>query len=145
MMKGKMFMNNKPQPNWQPIKNMPMIANIIDSQLTDAKEQYTTLSEARIKPYVLNDAIVQHIIKVYTEQLDFTQVFEKQLLKWEKEEYLMPNQQSEICRLQDQVKYSYKTLTDILELAEELKMGTIEKVMEKSDLVLGIESLEKYF
>ena len=94
-------MNNKQQPNWQPIKNMPMIANIIDNQLTDAKEQYTTLSEARIKPYVLNDAIVQHIIKVYTEQLDFTQVFEKQLLKWEKEEYLMPNQQAEICRLQD--------------------------------------------
>jgi hypothetical protein len=31
-------MNNKPQPNWQPIKNMPMISNLIDSQLTDAKE-----------------------------------------------------------------------------------------------------------
>ena len=57
----------------------------------------------------------------------------------------MPNQQAEICRLKDQVKYSYKTLTDILDLAEELKMVTIEKVMEKSDLVLGIESLEKYF
>jgi len=93
----------------------------------------------------LNDSIVRRTIKVYTEQLDFTQVFEKQLLKWEKEEYLMPNQQAEICRLQDQVKYSYKTLTDILDLAEELKMGTIENVMEKSDLELGIESLKKYF
>ncbi|HEY5562212.1 MAG TPA: hypothetical protein VIK72_10745 [Clostridiaceae bacterium] len=34
---------------------------------------------------------------------------------------------------------------DILVLAEELKMGTIEKVMEKSDLKLGIESLENNF
>ena len=138
-------MNNKPQPNWQPIKNIPMIANLIDSQLTDAKEQYTTLLEARNKPHVLNDSIVQRTINVYTEQLDFTQVFEKQLLKWEKEEYLTPIQQTEICRLQDQVKHSYKTLTDILALSEELEMGTIEKVMEKSDLELGIESLKKYF
>ena len=138
-------MNNKLQPNWQPIKNMPMIANLIDNQLTDAKEQYITLSEARNKPYVLNDSIVQRTIKVYTEQLDFTQVFEKQLLKWENEEYLKPNQQIEICRLQEQVKQSYKTLTDILDLSEELKSGTIEKVMEKSDLELGIESLKKYF
>jgi hypothetical protein len=59
------------------------------------------------------------------------------------EEYLTPIQQPEIC--QDQVKHSYKILTDILALAEELKMGTIEKVMEKSDLELGIESLKKYF
>ena len=137
-------MNNKLQPNWQPIKNMSMIANLIDSQLTDAKEQYITLSEARSKPYVLNDSIVQRTIKVYTEQLDFTQVFEKQLLKWEKEEYLKPIQQTEICRLQEQVKQSYKTLTDILDLSEELKSGTIEKVMEKSNLKLGIESLKKY-
>jgi 6-pyruvoyl-tetrahydropterin synthase len=138
-------MNNKLQPNWQPIKNMSMIANLIDSQLTDAKEQYITLSEARNKPYVLNDSIVQRTIKVYTEQLDFTQVFEKQLLKWKNEEYLKPIQQIEICRLQEQVKQSYKTLTDILDLSEELKSGTIEKVMEKSDLELGIESLKKYF
>jgi len=138
-------MNSKLQPNWQPIKNMSMIANLIDSQLIDAKEQYITLSEARNKPYVLNDPIVQRTIKVYTEQLDFTRVFEKQLLKWEKEEYLKPIQQIEICRLQKQVKQSYKTLTDILDLSEELKSGTIEKVMEKSDLELGIESLKKYF
>ncbi len=43
------------------------------------------------------------------------------------------------------MKHSYKTLKDIMALAEELKMGTIEKVMEKSDLEIDIESLKKYF
>ena len=53
-------------------------------------QNYQLLKLRRLtsKPYVLNDSIVQRTIKVYTEQLDFTQVFEKQLLKWEKEEYL---------------------------------------------------------
>jgi hypothetical protein len=45
--------------------------------------------ESLNKPHVLNDSIVQRIIKVYTEQLDFTKVFEKQLLKWQTEEYLL--------------------------------------------------------
>ena len=57
----------------------------------------------------------------------------------------MPILQTELCRLQAQVKHLYKILTDIIALAEELKMGTIEKVMEKSDLEIGIESLKKYF
>jgi hypothetical protein len=33
----------------------------------------------------------------------------------------------------------------VMALAEELKMGTIEKIMEKSDMEIGIESLKKYF
>jgi hypothetical protein len=87
----------------------------------------------------LHYSIVHRTIKVYTEQLEFTYVFEKQLLKWKKEEHLMPILQTEICRLQAQVKHPYKTLTEIIALAEELKMGTIEKVMEKSDLGIGID------
>jgi hypothetical protein len=35
-------------------------------------------------------------------------------------------------------------VSNILELADELKSGTIEKVMAKSDFELGIEFLKKY-
>ncbi|AOM14587.1 hypothetical protein [Bacillus thuringiensis] len=43
----------KNQPNWQPIQNLPIIANLIDGQSSDAKEQYINLLEARNKPQVL--------------------------------------------------------------------------------------------
>ncbi|WP_410991127.1 hypothetical protein [Bacillus cereus] len=131
------------QPNWQPIQNLPIITNLIDGQSSDAKEQYINLLESRNKPHVLDDATIQRTIRVYTEQLEFVWIFKEQLSKWIKEERLTPIEQSEIERLQGQVQQLHHTLTDILTLTEELKEGTYEKVMEKSDLQLGIESLQK--
>ncbi|HFJ9308181.1 TPA: hypothetical protein ACGW6R_005776 [Bacillus cereus] len=131
------------QPNWQPIHNLPIIANLIDGQFADAKEQYISLLEARNKPHVLNDAIIQRTIHVYTEQLEFVWIFEEQLSKWKKEERLTPIEQSEIRRLQGQAQQLHSVLTDILALTEKLKDGTYEKVMAKSDWQLGIESLQR--
>lgn len=51
------------QPNWQPIQNLPIIANLIDGQFIDAKEQYINLLEARNKPHVLDDATIQRTIR----------------------------------------------------------------------------------
>ncbi|MEK4503968.1 hypothetical protein [Bacillus sp. FSL R12-0069] len=130
-------------PNWQPIQNLPTIANLIDGQSSDAKEQYINLLEARNKPHVLNDAIIQRTIRVYTEQLEFVWIFKEQLSKWIKEERLTPVEQSEIERLQGQVQQLHSILTDILAITEKLKDGTYEKVMAKSDLQLGIESLQR--
>lgn len=131
------------QPNWQPIQNLPIIANLIDGQSSDAKEQYINLLESRNKPHVLDDATIQRTIRVYTEQLEFVWIFKEQLSKWIKEERLTPIEQSEIERLQGQVQQLHHTLTDILALTEKLKEGTYEKVMKKSDLQLGIESLQR--
>ncbi|AZR80630.1 MULTISPECIES: hypothetical protein [Bacillus] len=131
------------QPTWQPIQHLPIIANLIDGQSSDAKEQYVNLLEALSKPHVLNDAIIQRTIHVYTEQLEFVWIFEEQLSKWKKEERLTPIEQSEIERLQEQVQQLHSILTDILAITEKLKDGTYEKVMAKSDLQLGIESLQK--
>lgn len=131
------------QPNWQPIQNLPIIANLIDGQYTDAQEQYVNLLETLNKPHVLNDAIIQRTIHVYTEQLEFVWIFEEQLSKWKKEERLTPIEQSEVERLQGQVQQLHSILTDILAITEKLKDGTYEKVMAKSDLQLGIESLQR--
>ncbi|MGR5998641.1 hypothetical protein ACT7C7_00405 [Bacillus cereus] len=119
------------QPTWQPIQHLPIIANLIDGQSSDAKEQYVNLLEALSKPHVLNDAIIQRTIHVYTEQLEFVWIFEEQLSKWKKEERLTPIEQSEIERLQEQVQQLHSILTDILAITEKLKDGTYEKVMAK--------------
>jgi len=134
-------MSGNPAPNWQPLSRLPMIASLIEGQLGDAKDQLKTLSEARHKPYVLDDAIVARILKVYTEQSEFTWVFEEQLTKWQREEHLTPFQELEIKRLQGQVGQWKQLLKIILELAEVLKHGTIEKILAKDDLELGLEAL----
>jgi hypothetical protein len=134
-------MTEKPKPNWQPLSNLPMIASLIDGQWEDTQEQLKTLSEVRHKPHVLDDMTVARICKVYTEQAEFIWVFEAQLTKWQQEEYLTSSQEAEIKRLEDRVRQWKQDLKSILDLAEELKHGTIEKVLAKDDLALGIQAL----
>ncbi len=38
--------------NWQPIREMPLIASMIDGALDDTREHLETLSEARVRPHV---------------------------------------------------------------------------------------------
>ncbi|WP_449354639.1 hypothetical protein ACUL41_17145 [Virgibacillus natechei] len=116
---------------------------MIDGQLETAQEQYDSLSKAQSKPHVLDDNTVYRVIQSYTEQLEFAPVYEKQLEKWQQETGLSSMQRSELQRLQKQVSQWKQDVTDILDLANELKEGTIEKVLSKSDFELGLEVLKK--
>ena len=131
--------------NWHPITMLPMFAKIIDGQLGDDVEQYKTLLEALPKPHVLDDALIQRVISVYAEKRLLLSLHLNQFAKWENDLALTSNQKSEVERLREQVIKLQKVVSDILCLADELKLGTIEKVMVKSDLEMGIEYLKKYF
>jgi hypothetical protein len=140
----KIDMTKTPEPNWRPISALSLIANMIDGQLEESQEQYTTLLETQKKPHVLDEYTVHRVIQVYTDQLEFLPIYIKQLEKWKTEVSLTLTQQNEIKRLQEQVTQWKQVLTDILNLANKLKEETIEKVMSKSDLELSIQSLKNY-
>ena len=127
-------------PNWQPISMLPTITGIIDGELADAEKHYATLLQLRDKPHVLDDATVEKSIKLHTEQLEFTRVFREQLDRWYQTD-LTTHEREEINRLSVQLERLRKVLTNILALADELKEGTIDKILAKSDLELGIEVL----
>ncbi|MGH0883384.1 hypothetical protein A6E22_16140 [Bacillus cereus] len=138
-------MTKTPEPNWQPISALSMIANMIDNQLEDTNEQYTQLLEVNQQPCVLDDYTVCRIIQLHTDQLEFIPIYKKQLEKWQIEVHLTLTQQNEITRLQKQVEQWENVSTDILHLVSILKEKTIEKILSKSDLELGIHSLQKYY
>lgn len=133
----------KQEQNWHPISMLPMLSTMISGQLQEAKDQYQNLLQAEHKPYVLNDEIVERTIKVYKEQLDFIYVYENQLSKWHDEETLTTKIEADLSKSQVQLQELTKVLTNILTLADKLKSGTIEKVMGKSDLELGLEFFKK--
>ena len=133
-------MPSKQTPNWQPISALPMIARMVDDLLEGAQEQYQTFQEVKDRPYVLNDAIVQRTVRVYTEQMEDVWLYEEQLARWKKED-LTSAQEQEIHRLDKQVEQLRKVLTDILTLADRLKQGTIEKILAKDDAELALEVL----
>ena len=89
---------------------------------------------------MLDDATVERSINLHTEQRDFLGVFAEQLARWRNEQPT-DAQRCERDRLEGQLERLRKVLSAILELAEELQQGTIERVLAKSDLELGIEAL----
>ena len=133
-------MADEPAPHWQPLTALPLIASLIDGELADGQEHHASLLAVRDRPHVLDDATVERSLKLHTEQRDFLGVFAEQLARW-RNEHPTDAQRCKLDRLEGQLERLRKVLSDILELAEELKQGAIERVLAKSDLELGIEAL----
>ena len=129
-----------PRPHWRPISDLPVVASILESMLHDDEGQYRTLLECRSQPYVLDDHTVGRVIQVFTQQKADLPLYQQQLSHWMAGD-LTASQRGEVERLQDCVRKLQELAESILSLAEELKQGTIEQVLHKSDLELGLEFL----
>ena len=67
-------------------------------------------------------------------------LYEEQLSRW-KPLPLTPSQRQEVNRLSEQIPTIKERITALLALATELKGGTIETMLAKSDFELGLELL----
>lgn len=128
------------QPRWRPISALGLIGSVIDEGLAGAEQQYPLLVEAKHGPHVLDDHTVGRVIAVFGETHDDLWVFEEQLARWSKTP-LSARQRAEVDRLILAQRQMRDVVEAILSLAEELQRTTIEAVLAKSDLDLGLEAL----
>ncbi len=131
-------------PKFQPITQLSLIARHIDGMVRSANKQYGTLLEARPKPYVLDEYTVGRVIDVFTTQQNDVWLFDEQLRRW-KAGTLTDKQRGEVERPVEQMAKLRQVIDSILNLADELKEGTIEKQLAKSDEQLGLEFLLRHF
>lgn len=129
---------SQPKPHWQPIEALEMIAVHIDGMLQADREQYETLLEAKPKPHVLDDATVNRVIAAFSTQRHDFGLFDEQLQRWQAGP-LTDDQRREVERLVEQMRLLRENNEKVLTLAAELSLGTIDKVMAKSDMELGLE------
>ena len=127
-------------PHWNPISRLPEIATAIDGMLEMAEEQYSTLLEVRDRTHVLDDSTVGCVIEVFTKESEALWLYEEQLRRWQAID-LTVTQRQEVERLGGQLSTLREVIASILALAEELKGGTIERVLAKSDIELALEVL----
>jgi len=130
-------MANLNQPQWQPISVLPLITEVIDDLLLSAKDQYNLLFQAKDKPHILDQPTVTRVIQVYSQQKEDIWLYEEQLKRWQNQK-LTSKQQTEVTKLQRDVEEFSNILNDILALADDLKKGTIETILGKSDLEILI-------
>ncbi len=136
-------MTKQPRPEFQPISQLPLIAHVIDSMLESAAETGQALEEARPKPYVLDDATVNRVLRVYTTQQNDLWLYDEQLKRWGALP-LTATQRQEVKCLVSQLARLRQVIAANLALANEMKGGTIEQVLGKSDAELGLEFLLRH-
>ena len=129
---------HKPTPRWQPIASLPLIAHVIDGQLEAAEEQHRLLRLAR--PGSLDNATVERVVRVFTEEVELLAVYSEQLDRW-RSGSLTVAQRLEVERLRGQLARNRDVDAAVVSLAEQLKETTIDAILAKSDLELGLEVL----
>ncbi len=78
---------------------------------------------------------------MFGERKEFLGIYAEQLARW-KALNLNATQRIEVERLLRQLEKLVRVNAEILTLANQLQEGTIEKVLGKSDLQLGLEALK---
>ena len=128
--------------NWQPISEMPLIAGMIDESIKDTRAFVKTLTEARYskRPHVMDDATVDRIDRVHTEQLEFVDIYAQQIGRW-RTERPSADQARELDRMEERNRHLRDATTTVLALSRELRKVTIERILERSDIELGLEAL----
>ena len=128
------------QVNWQPISQMPLIASMITASLNDTRENLGTLTKAKDRPHVLDDATIDRVEQVHTEQMQYIDIYTRQIARWRTAK---PSaiQAKELNRMENENQQLRDVTTDVLALAGELRKGTIERVLGMSDLELGLQTL----
>jgi hypothetical protein len=128
------------EPRFHPIGMLPVIAELIDGYAQDASTLLPDLRRVRSQPQVFDDAVVDRLEAIYGETAAMLPIFEEQLRRWG-ESALTASQRAEVARLFDRVSHLRPMAEEVLALAAGIRRGTINRVMEKSDLELGLEAL----
>lgn len=105
-----------------------MFATALNGDLTSAQEQYKTLLPVKEKPSVLNDEIVNRIIRLHEEKNEFIENYERQFKLWRKEK-LTPNQLITLEDLEEILPQLKEVNDKVLELAYQIQPYTIDKIM----------------
>jgi hypothetical protein len=127
------------QVNWQPISQMSLISSMIDTSLNDTLEHLGTLSKAKDRPHVLDDATIDRVEQAHAEQMDYVDIYSRQISRWRNEKPSAA-QSRELDRMDEQNRQLRGITADVLALASQLRKGTIERVLGMSDLELGIRA-----
>lgn len=120
----------------RPISFLPTYTELIIGELAQTEEQYASFAAAKHKPHALDDALVDRAVKLYEDQLSFIPLHERQL-NWWLSENITGAQRYQVKDLLAKLPTLREKTEELLTLLAELKLGTIDRILEMSDEELG--------
>ena len=75
-------MTDTDSARWQPLSALPQVARAIGEQFHNTRELYEHLCSGRDQPHLLDDALVERVLRHVRDQLEFLPVYREQLSRW---------------------------------------------------------------
>jgi hypothetical protein len=125
---------------WHPLGMMAVIASLIDGMVDESADMAELLTPALAEPHVLDDYAIDRTERLYGERVHFIEIYSEQLRRW-RNEHPEAKQRREIERLESQLSRARELNAQVLRMAAEIRKGTINRILEKSDAELGVEFL----
>lgn len=136
-----MWVSDEREQNWYPIGKVSWFTRHIREGIEVTAEQLRLLQPALARPYRLDDATVARIIRVHQAQAGDLVLFQNQADKWNAMPGLTPAQRGAVQEYEAAIDELRRLNAEVLAGAEQLGPLTIEAMLAKSDLEVGIEAL----
>ena len=129
------------EQDWYPLSALSWFTGHVREGIAVTRHQLELLQPARARPYLLDDDTVTRIIRVHHDQADDLDLFQNQAGKWKADPGLTSAQRAGVTAYETLITQLRQVNAEVLAVAGELSHGTIDTVLAKSDLELGIEAL----
>ncbi len=129
------------EQNWYPISALSWFTGHVREGIAVTRHQLELLQPARARPHLLDDDTVARIIRVHRDQAGDLDLFQNQADKWKADPALTGGQRAGVTAYETLITQLRQANAEVLAAADELSHGTINTVLAKSDLELGIEAL----
>ena len=118
----------KRTPIDRPISYLSLFATALNGDLSSVRDQYKTLLPAKDKPSVLDDEMVNRIIRLHEEKNVFIENYERQFKRW-RQEKLTAKQLIVLAGSEDKLPLLKEVNDKVLKLAYEIQPYTIDKIL----------------
>ena len=126
-----------------PVAHAALFAELLEGHVEDADTLDASLESARARPHVLDDATLDRVERQCTEmERETVTGYAWQFAQWERSA-LTPVARAGLERLLQLLSDYELRSAQVLAVVAELRSGTIDRVLAKSDLELGIEAMGK--
>lgn len=123
-----------------PLSQLPTLEAELAGVLHVTEEIRRLGPQARVQPYMLDDAPVDHVARPFADRREMLPLYEEQLRRWSLE-HVSDLQRATIDQMRSQVRQLREDIEDVLAIAAELTQETIEGVLAMDDVELGMRVL----
>ena len=123
-------MDDRDEPQWQPVSQMPLLTAQIGGVITLAQTNYTLLHKARCGEYRLSGVTLDGITSMWTQIHEDLEDFIAQGKRWQTHE-LAEAQRDDLERCAARATEAQRLVDQILGLVEDLKPSTIETLLDQ--------------